>query len=115
MLLFGTDRVNAQRALQMGLVNRVVPAASLAAESAASAGRCALLDAEAVRLTKTAINRSYAAMGMERALRESLEIDVTIETTETEESRAFKDVLAREGVKAAIAWREARVFRPEPS
>jgi enoyl-CoA hydratase len=115
MLLFGNDRVDAQRALQMGLINRVVPAASLAAELAAISGRCALLDAEAVRLTKTAINASYATMGMERALRESLEIDVTIETTDTEESRTFKDILAREGVKAAITWREARVFRPERS
>jgi enoyl-CoA hydratase len=115
MLLFGNDRVDAQRALQMGLVNRVVPVTALGTELAAIAGRCALLDAEAVRLTKTAINRSYDTMGMQRALRESLEIDVTIETTDTEESRTFKDILAREGVKAAIAWREARVFRPERS
>jgi hypothetical protein len=70
-----------------------------------------MLDAQAVRLTKSAINRSYTTMGFDQALREALEIDVRIETSETEESRTFKDILARQGVKAAIAWREARVFK----
>lgn len=115
MLLFGNDRVSAQRAFEMGLVNRVVAADALGTELLATAGRCAMLDAQAVRLTKTAINRSYSAMGFERALREALDIDLTIETTETEESRTFKQILAREGVKAAIAWREARVFRASDS
>jgi enoyl-CoA hydratase len=96
----------------MGLVNRVVKPEALAAESMAMAGRCAMLDAEAVRLTKTAINRSYSQMGFERALRQALELDVQIETTETSESRTFKEILTRDGVKAAIAWREARVFKP---
>jgi len=95
----------------MGLINRVVKPGALATETMAAAGRCALLDAEAVRLTKLAINRSYSRMGFERALRQALDLDVQIETTETPESRSFKDILARDGVKAAIAWRQARVFR----
>jgi enoyl-CoA hydratase len=111
MLLFGNDRVSAEHACQMGLVNRVVKPEDLAAESMAMAGRCAMLDAEAVRLTKIAINRSYSQMGFERALRQALELDVQIETTETPESRSFKEILARDGVKAAVAWREARIFK----
>lgn len=111
MLLFGNDRVGAVQAREMGLINRVVPPDALLPELIAAAGRCALLDAEAVRLTKAAINRSYSQMGLERALRQALELDLQIETTATEESKTFKDILAREGVKAAIAWREARVFR----
>ena len=111
MLLFGNDRVSAEHAYQMGLVNRIVKAEALDAETAAAAGRCAMLDAEAVRLTKTAINRSYSQMGFERALRQALDLDVQIENTDTPESRSFKDILAREGVKAAIAWREARIFK----
>jgi enoyl-CoA hydratase len=95
----------------MGLLNGVVKPEALAAETMAAAGRCAMLDAEAVRLTKTAINRSYSLMGFERALRQALDLDVQIETTETPESRSFKQILARDGVKAAIAWREARVFK----
>jgi enoyl-CoA hydratase len=111
MLLFGNDRISAEHAYQMGLVNRVVPPEELAAETIAAAGRCAMLDAEAVRLTKSAINRSYSQMGFERALRQALDLDVQIETTETPESRSFRQILARDGVKAAIAWREARIFK----
>jgi enoyl-CoA hydratase len=111
MLLFGNDRVSAEHACQMGLVNRVVKPEALAAELMAAAGRCVMLDAEAVRLTKLAINRSYSQMGFERALRQALDLDVQIETTETPESRSFKQILARDGVKAAIAWREARIFK----
>lgn len=112
MLLFGNDRISADRALALGLVNRVVAPDVLLTELTAMAGRCAMLDAHAVKLTKQAINSTYSSMGFERALRAALEIDLRIETTDTEESRTFKDILAREGVKAAIAWREARVFHP---
>ena len=113
MLLFGNDRISAERALALGIVNRIVAPDSLLAETVGMAGRCAMLDAHAVKLTKQAINASYGAMGFERALRAALDIDVLIETTETEESRTFRQILARDGVKAAIAWREARVFRPD--
>lgn len=111
MLLFGNDRVSAHRAYEMGLINAVIKPEALLAELRAAAGRCAMLDAEAVRLTKSAINRSYSSMGFEQALRQALDIDVLIESSESEESRTFKRILGRDGVKAAIAWREARVFK----
>lgn len=113
MLLFGNDRIPASRALAMGLVNAVVPADELRTEAHDMARRATLLDANAVRLTKLAINRSYGAMGLEGALRQALDLDVEIETTDTEESRTFKRILTEEGVKPAIAWREAR-FAAEP-
>ena len=39
----------------------------------------------------------------------ALELDVAIETTETEESRAFNDILKKEGARAAIAWRDRQL------
>ncbi|MBM4195521.1 MAG: enoyl-CoA hydratase/isomerase family protein [Gammaproteobacteria bacterium] len=108
LLLTGDDRIPAARALEIGLVNRVVPAASLADEAVAMARRIAGNDPFAVRLTKLAINRSMDIAGMRSALAQALEIDVTIETTETPESREFNAILARDGAKAAIAWRRAR-------
>ena len=111
MLLFGNDRVSAHKAYEMGLVNAVLAPEVLPEQLHATARRCAMLDAQAVRLTKTAINRTYSQMGFEDALRQALDIDVMIETSETEESRTFKDIVARDGVKAAIAWREARLLR----
>ena len=66
-------------------------------------------DPVAVRLTKQAIRRSLDIMGFREALLEALEIDVRIETTKTAESREFDEILRRDGVKAALAWR-ARAF-----
>lgn len=111
LLLTGDDRVPAARALQMGLVNRVVPAASLLDEATAMARRIADNDPVAVRLTKLAINRSMDLAGMRAALAQALEMDVTVETTETPESREFNAILERDGAKAAIAWRRARSGR----
>jgi hypothetical protein len=88
--------------------------ADLSEGSVRMATRCATLDANALRLTKIAINRSYGAMGLDGSLRQALELDVEIETTDTEESRTFKALLSQHGVKAAIAWREARFASPSP-
>jgi len=112
MLLFGNDRVTAERALVGGLINAIHPTARLLDAARAMGLKASLLDANAVRLTKQAINRTYAAMGAETALRQTLDLDLEIETTDTEESRSFKRILSQNGVKAAIAWREAR-FAPK--
>ena len=108
LLLTGDDRVSAAEAQAMGLVNRVVPAASLLDEAIALAKRVAANDAQAVRLTKRAINRSLDIGGMRQALLAALEIDVEIETHETAELREFNEIVQREGAKAAIAWRTGK-------
>lgn len=108
LLLTGDDRVSAADAQAMGLVNRVVPADSLLDEAIALAKRIAANDAQAVRLTKRAINRSLDIGGMRQALLAALEIDMVIETHETAESREFNEIVQREGAKAAIAWRTGK-------
>jgi enoyl-CoA hydratase len=108
LLLTGDDRVSAAEVQSMGLVNRVVPAASLLDEAVALGKRIAANDAQAVRLTKKAINRSLDLGGMRHALLAALETDVYIETHETPESREFNEILKRDGAKAAIAWRAGR-------
>jgi enoyl-CoA hydratase len=100
--------VSAQEVRDMGLVNRVVPAAELFEEALKLGRRIAANDARAVRLTKQAINRSLDLAGLREALAQALETDVTIETSETAESREFNAILRKEGAKAAVAWRSAR-------
>ena len=109
LLLTGDDRLDARDAHAMGLLNSVVPAGEHETAALAMARRIALLDADAVRLTKLAINRSYDIMGMREALAAGLDIDVQIEAMETPERRTFNDINRREGLKAAIAWRESRL------
>ena len=108
LLFTGEDRVSAAEVLAMGLVNRVVPVASLMDEAFALAERIAANDANAVRLTKQAINRSLDIGGMRQAMLNALEIDIQVETSETAESREFNEILRRDGAKAAIAWRAGR-------
>jgi enoyl-CoA hydratase len=112
LLLSGDDRVSAADALAAGLVNRVVPAGRALEETLALAQRIAANDLQAVTLTKQAINRSMEAAGMRQALLQALELNVTIETNETAESREFNAILKRDGARAAIAWRSARAGAP---
>jgi enoyl-CoA hydratase len=108
LLLTGEDRASAAEMQAMGLVSRVVPTAQVLDEALALARRIAANDAQAVRLTKRAINRSLDIGGMREALAAALDIDVEIETHETAESREFNEILKRDGAGAAIAWRAGR-------
>ena len=108
LLLGGDDAIPAQRALALGLVNRVVPAERCFEVALEIASDIAANDALAVALTKQAINRSAEIMGMREALLQALELDVLNEASETPERAAFDAVLARDGVRAALAWRRAR-------
>jgi enoyl-CoA hydratase len=113
MLLTGDDTVDAERALAYGLVSEVVPAEELPARALAIARRIASNDRIAVRATKLAINRGYDAAGMRTALEQAFEIDAIVESSESPEAREFNEILRRDGVKAALAWRDARAAGDE--
>jgi len=66
-------------------------------------------DLVAVRLTKQAVNATLEIPRMREALEHALQLDVTIETTETDESRQFNEILKNEGARAAIAWRDRQL------
>ncbi len=105
LLLTGDQRVSARRAYDMGLVNRVVPVGEHRTAAIALAHEIAANDTAAVRLTKLAVNRSYEVMGLRQALDQAFELGVEAEASETPNSKAFNEILARNGAKAALAWR----------
>ncbi len=109
LLLGADDRVTAERALQIGLVNKVVPAGSGMDAAMEMARRMATMDADAVRLTKRAINAAYEAMGLRQGLRANLDLAIEIEAMETPSRKQFKEIAARDGLKAALAWRDGRL------
>ncbi len=109
LLLTGDDRVSAERALALGLVNKIVPDDDYFEEALKMARTIAANDRIAVDGTKRAINRTLDIMGMRQALLQALEIDIVIEASDTPESREFNEILDKEGSRAAIAWREARM------
>ena len=92
-----------------GLVNRVIAPERLLDAARELALDIAANDQLAVRLTKQAINQSMDRAGMREALLAALETDVEIESTETEESKRFNEILKEQGTRAAIAWRSAQV------
>jgi enoyl-CoA hydratase len=108
LLLTGNDRIPAARALQMGLINTVAPAGGVLVEAMRVARQIARSSPEAVQKSKQAVNRSYDIMGLRQALELGLDIDVDINATPTWEKREFSRIRKEQGVKAAIAWRDAR-------
>ena len=109
MLLCGQDRLSADEALRYGIVNEVVAAGEALNAGLALAREVALMDPASVRMTKQAINQSYEIMGLRQALEMGADTSVQIETLETELRREFNRILRAEGMKAALAWREARL------
>jgi enoyl-CoA hydratase/carnithine racemase len=114
LLLTGEDRISAAEALRIGLVNRVVPADELEMASMAFAEEVAKLDPVAVAMTKAAINRSLEVAGFREALAANVDLDAVIEAAEVPERREFNRIRGELGLKAAIAWRDARFRDPDP-
>ena len=109
MLLTGTDKIDAARARDIGLVNHVVPYNELQDFTWRMAQEISLNDPVAVQMTKKALNRSIEMSGLRKALDDAMEINVDIEATDTPESREFNRILDADGPKAALAWRAAQM------
>jgi enoyl-CoA hydratase len=113
LLFTGEDRLDARRAEAIGLVNEVVATGSELARAFEVAEGLAAIDAMALRQTKRAINRTYEIMGLGEALEAALDIDLQIEGEGTADKRHFMEIAREQGLRAAIAWRDAR-FRQRP-
>ncbi len=111
IILTGEDRLPAQRAHALGLVNRIVAADDLDDAAMALARNIAAIDPNLVKETKRAINRAYEARHMIEALEEALDIDLAIEGAGSPDKIAFMEIARRDGLKAALSWRDARFER----
>ncbi len=107
-LLYFGDTIDARTALELGMVNRVVPLAGLRGASLAWAKRLSLISPEALYATKRAVNRGADAAGFRTALYAGLDVVGPLYATKTELGQRFRDIVAREGVPAAVRWRAAQ-------
>jgi enoyl-CoA hydratase/carnithine racemase len=114
IILLGEDRIPAARARELGMVNRVVAADELDATALAIADHIAAIDPNLVKETKRAVNRAYEARNMLDALEEALAIDLAIEGAGSPDKVQFMEIARREGLKAALAWRDARFPKRAP-
>ena len=111
LIFTGNDRIPAERALAMGLVNRIVPEGEALPAAMEMARQIAVMDEHAMALSKVAINRTYEIMGLREAMRSGVDLDVEITCLDTPDRKQFREISSREGLKAAIAWRDARFDR----
>jgi enoyl-CoA hydratase len=88
-LLFTGERLGAAQAKELGMVNRVVPAASLAEDTMALAQRIAQAPPFALQMLKKSLNRSVDVRGMRQAL--SAHFDVHQLSHVTEEYKQSKN------------------------
>jgi enoyl-CoA hydratase len=107
-LLYFGDTIDAKTALELGMVNRVVPIAELREASLRWAKRLSLISPEALYATKRAVNRGADAAGFRTAIYAGLDIVGPLYATKTEFGQKFREMVAREGVPAAVKWRAAQ-------
>jgi enoyl-CoA hydratase/carnithine racemase/tRNA(Arg) A34 adenosine deaminase TadA len=107
-LLYFGDTIDARAALDLGMVNRVVPLAELREASVRYAKRLSLISPEALYATKRAVNRVADAAGFRTALYAGLDVVGPLYATTTEFGTKFRDIVSAEGVPAAVKWRAAQ-------
>jgi len=104
-LLYFGDSIDAKAALDLGLVNRVVPTTELSAASLKYAKRLTLISPEALYLTKLSVNRVADATGFRNALNAGVDVVSPLYAAKTEIGARFHEIKAKEGLGAALKWR----------
>jgi enoyl-CoA hydratase/carnithine racemase len=107
-LMYLGDMIDAPTALDLGMVNRVVPREALAAETMKLAKRLALIAPEALAAAKLAINRGADAAGFRNAMQAGIDVVAPLYAAKTEVGMRFRDITARDGLGAALRWRKAQ-------
>lgn len=108
IILMGEDRVPARRAVEIGMVNRLVASEALDGEALRMARHLGAIEPGLVKDTKRALNLALERQGLLDALESALAIDLAVEGAGSPDKIAFMDIARRDGLKAALAWRDAR-------
>jgi enoyl-CoA hydratase len=107
-LLYFGDTIDAETALRLGMVNRVVAHAELREATLKYACRLALIAPEALYAAKLAINRGAAAGGFHNAMNAGLDIVAPLYAARTEVGQRFNEITRKDGLGAALKWRAAQ-------
>ena len=107
-LLLTGDSIDAQEALRLGMINRVVAHEDLMDECQRTARKISLLSQVGVKMTKQAVNRALEGMGFLSTLQHNLELMVHFETSTSPEQEAFNAIRGEQGLRAALDWRDER-------
>ncbi len=89
-------------------MNRVAPRERLDDDTLALAEEIAKNEPFVVQTSKRAANRAWDVAGFRAAMAANTELDVMIETANLPARDEFRRITQEQGLKAAIAWRDAR-------
>jgi enoyl-CoA hydratase/carnithine racemase len=107
-LLYLGDMIDAPTALELGMVNRVVPRDDLSESTLKFARRMTLIAPEALVTTKLAINRGADAAGFRNAMQAGIDVAAPLYAAQTEVGTRFRELARKEGLGAALKWRKAQ-------
>jgi enoyl-CoA hydratase len=111
-LLYFGQLIDAKTALELNMINRVVPRDALRGTTLKYAKRLTLISPEALRATKRAINRGIEDAGFRNAIQSGLDVVAPLYAASTEVGRQFDEIRSKDGLKAALKWRRDQ-FREE--
>lgn len=107
-LLYLGDMIDAKAALELGMINRIVPTEELEMATLQLARRMALIAPEALYAAKLAINRGATVAGFCAAMESGLDIVAPLYATKTAVGLKFVEITRKEGLRAALKWRRAQ-------
>lgn len=103
LLLTGAE-IDAEEALRLGMLSRVVAPDELEEQAMSLATSLATVPPEVMAVAKTAVNRVYEAQGLQAAVDAQIDTFTLGQLTRTEERARFKQIAHEEGFKAAYSW-----------
>jgi enoyl-CoA hydratase len=107
-LLFTGDVIDAAEAERIGMINKVVPVDELDSTVNELVVKIAPTPVAVLRYTKLGLLRTMEAMGLTQAVAANLDLSAILNACDTPEQREFDSIAARDGLKAALAWRDGR-------
>ena len=114
-LLYLGDMIDAQTAMALGMINRVVPLDELQEKTLRFAKRLALIAPEALAFTKLSINRGADAAGFTSAMQAGLDVVAPLYAAKTEVGVQFTEIRQRDGLRAALKWRRDQLAQYDDS
>ncbi len=112
-ILYSGKLITAQRAYELGMINEVVPEGEHESVAMYHAQLLAKIAPLALRLVKAGINRTYEMAGFRNAIAFHDNLTLIIHGSETAEGMAFREVQAKDGLRAALKWRDEQFRQVE--
>ncbi len=114
-LLYTGDMIDAEAALALGMINRIVPAADLDEKTLRYAKRLSLIGKESLEQAKLSINRGADAMGFRNAMQAGLDVAIPLYAAKTDVGVQFTEIRQKDGLRAALKWRRDQFAQYEDS